>query len=161
MNLDNLYDLAEKENIKIYDYYIDEDINGIYLNYDKLNAIALNYKNIENSKEEMCILSEELGHYYMDATYNYTNVDKVLIIATPEYKKRADNRERGVGYETSLITDDLIKDQNRIKFIPIIRIGSKDNSYPIYLGNRKGLYMREDNDYTQALNELIDNIRNY
>ena len=89
------------------------------------------------------------------------NVDKVLIIATPEYKKRADNRERGVGYETSLITDDLIKDQNRIKFIPIIRIGSKDSSYPIYLGNRKGLYMREDNDYTQALNELIDNIRNY
>lgn len=89
------------------------------------------------------------------------NVDKVLIIATPEYKKRADNRERGVGYETSLITDDLIKDQNRIKFIPIIRIGSKDISYPIYLGNRKGLYMREDNDYNQALNELIDNIRNY
>ena len=79
MNLDSLYDLAEKENIKIYDYYIDEDINGMYLNYDKLNAIALNYKNIENSKEEMCILSEELGHYYMDATYNYANVDKVLM----------------------------------------------------------------------------------
>lgn len=79
MNLDNLYDLAEKENIKIYDYYIDEDINGMYLNYDKLNAIALNYKNIENSKEEMCVLSEELGHYYMDATYNYSNVDKVLM----------------------------------------------------------------------------------
>lgn len=77
MNLDNLYDLAEKENIKIYDYYIDEDINGMYLNYDKLNAIALNYKNIENSKEELCVLSEELGHYYMDATYNYANVDKV------------------------------------------------------------------------------------
>jgi len=27
------------------------------------------------------------------------NVDKVLIIATPEYKKRADNRERGVGWK--------------------------------------------------------------
>lgn len=79
MNLDNLYDLAEKENIKIYDYYIDEDINGMYLNYDKLNAIALNYKNIENSKEETCVLSEELGHYYMNATYNYVNVDKVLM----------------------------------------------------------------------------------
>ena len=89
------------------------------------------------------------------------NVDKVLIIATPEYKKRADNRERGVGYETSLITDDLIKDQNKIKFIPIIRIGSKESSYPIYLGNRKGLSMREEDDYTQALNELTDNIRDY
>ncbi len=89
------------------------------------------------------------------------NVDKVLIIATPEYKKRADNRECGVGYETSLITDDLIKDQNRIKFIPIIRIGSKESSYPIYLGNRKGLYMRKEDDYVQALNELTDNIRDY
>ena len=89
------------------------------------------------------------------------NVDKVLIIATPEYKRRADNRERGVGYETSLITDDLIKDQNRIKFIPIIRRGSKESSYPIYLGNRKGLSMKVDDDYTQDLEDLIFNIANY
>lgn len=89
------------------------------------------------------------------------NVDKVLIIATPEYKRRADNRERGVGYETSLITDDLIKDQNRIKFIPIIRDGSKESSYPVYLGNRKGLSMRDEDNYEEALNELISNIRNY
>ena len=46
------------------------------------------------------------------------NVDKVLIIATPEYKKRADKRERGVGYETSLIADDIIKDLNRLEFLP-------------------------------------------
>lgn len=76
MNLNKLYDLAESENIQIYDYCIEEDIYGIYLNYDKLNAIALNYKNISDNKEEKCVLSEELGHYYMDATYNYKNVDK-------------------------------------------------------------------------------------
>ena len=74
MNLDKLYDLAESENIKIYDYCIDEDINGMFLNYDKLNAIALN---CDNSLQEKCVLSEELGHYYMDATYNYANVDKI------------------------------------------------------------------------------------
>lgn len=79
MNLDTLYDLAEKENVKIYDYFIDEDINGIYLNYDKLNAIALNHKNIDNTNLEKCVLSEELGHYYMDATYNYSSSDKILI----------------------------------------------------------------------------------
>lgn len=66
--------MAENENIKIYDYCIDEDINGIFLNYDKLNAIALN---CDNSLQEKCVLSEELGHYYMDATYNYANVDKI------------------------------------------------------------------------------------
>lgn len=74
MNLDKLYDIAENENIEIYDYCIDEDINGIFLNYDKLNAIALN---CDNSLQEKCVLSEELGHYYMDATYNYANVDKI------------------------------------------------------------------------------------
>ena len=42
MNLTNLYNLAEKENIKIYDWYI-EDVNGMYLNYCNINAIALNY----------------------------------------------------------------------------------------------------------------------
>ena len=34
MNLDNLYDLAEKENIKIYDYYMDATYN--YANVDKV-----------------------------------------------------------------------------------------------------------------------------
>ena len=87
MNLDKLYELADKENIRIYDYYFDEDINGMYLNYDKLNTIALNYKNIYNKQEEKCVLAEELGHYYMDATYNYSNVDKITY-DKQEYRAR-------------------------------------------------------------------------
>lgn len=75
MTINKLYDMAENENIKIYDYCIDENINGIFINYDKLNAIALN---CDNSLEEKCILAEELGHYYMDATYHYKNEDKTL-----------------------------------------------------------------------------------
>lgn len=90
-----------------------------------------------------------------------TNSDKVLIIATPEYKRRADNRIYGVGYETSLITNDLVSDQNKIKFIPIIKRGSKEDSYPIYLGNRKGLDMRDDSSYESNLKELIENLQNY
>lgn len=59
MNLKNLYNLAEKENIKIYDWYI-EDVNGIYLNYHNLNAIALNYDRLGTYIDEKCTLSEEL-----------------------------------------------------------------------------------------------------
>lgn len=69
MNLDNLYNLTEKEKIKVYDWYI-EDANGIYLNIDKINAIALNYDNLGTQVKEKCVLAEELGHYYMDATYS-------------------------------------------------------------------------------------------
>ena len=78
MNLNNLYDLAEKEHIKIYDYYI-EDAYGCFINIDKINAIALNYTNIDNSYIEKETLSEELGHYYQDATYSINCTDKILI----------------------------------------------------------------------------------
>ena len=78
MNLNNLYDLAEKEHIIIYDYYI-EDAYGCFINIDKINAIALNYTNIDNSYIEKETLSEELGHYYQDATYSINCTDKILI----------------------------------------------------------------------------------
>ena len=78
MNLNNLYKIAEKEHIKIYDYYI-EDAYGCFINIDKINAIALNYTNIDNSYIEKETLSEELGHYYQDATYSINCTDKILI----------------------------------------------------------------------------------
>lgn len=78
MNLNNLYDLAEKEKIKIYDWHI-EDADGVYINIDKINAIALNYNNLDTSLDEKCVLAEELSHYYMDATYSpYCNDLQVI-----------------------------------------------------------------------------------
>lgn len=77
MNLNKLYDLTEKEKIKVYDWHI-EDCNGIYLNYNKINAIALNYDELGTYVEEKCTLAEELGHYYMDATYSLC-FDKTVI----------------------------------------------------------------------------------
>ena len=78
MELNSLYNIAEKENIKIYDWQI-EDVNGLFLNYENKNAIALNYNNLETHIEEKCTLAEELGHYYMDATYPASTTDKTLI----------------------------------------------------------------------------------
>ncbi len=78
MNLNYLYDIAEKEHINIYNWQI-EDCNGIYLNYDKINAIALNYDKLGTYIEEKCTLAEELGHFYMDATYPASCTNKILI----------------------------------------------------------------------------------
>ena len=54
MELNSLYDIAEKENIKIYDWQI-EDVDGIYLNYHNINApesitIKKNHKRQYNHK---------------------------------------------------------------------------------------------------------------
>lgn len=78
MELNSLYDIAEKENIKIYDWQI-EDVDGMYLNYHNINAIALNYDRIGTYIYEKCTLAEELGHYYMDATYPASCTNKILI----------------------------------------------------------------------------------
>ena len=84
MNIDKLYDLAESEHIKVYEHYIDDNINGIYLNYEPLKAIALN---CDSEIQKKCVLSEELGHYYYDATYHYKNEDSNLI-NKQEYKAK-------------------------------------------------------------------------
>ena len=85
--------------------------------------------------------------------------DKVLIVTTPRYKERADERTKGVGYEASLISNDIITDQNKPKFIPVIRIGTKEESYPRFLGNRKGIDMTDDSKYSQNLDTLIRDIK--
>lgn len=59
MELNRLYSIAQNENIKIYNWHI-EDCNGIYLNYDKINAIALDYDKLGTYIEEKCTLAHEL-----------------------------------------------------------------------------------------------------
>ena len=88
-----------------------------------------------------------------------TKADKVLLILTKEYKRRADSRLNGVGYETNVITDNYTSSQNTLKFIPIIREASKSEVYPIYLGNKLGLDMTDDQSYNSNLNTLIENLR--
>ncbi|MDP1069474.1 toll/interleukin-1 receptor domain-containing protein, partial [Klebsiella pneumoniae] len=51
--------------------------------------------------------------------------DKVLVILNPNYKQKAENRKSGVGYETSMISQEIFESPiSKVKFIPILRIGS-------------------------------------
>ena len=85
--------------------------------------------------------------------------DKVLLILTPEYKRKADNREFGAGYETKLITTEIYNNDDTIKFIPIVRKGTFKTSYPTYLGMRNGLDMTKDELYEHNLEILKRNLR--
>lgn len=86
--------------------------------------------------------------------------DRVLLILTPTYKQKADARENGVGYESVLISDEVYQNQNSIKFVPIIRKGSKETSFPRYLGNRKGVVMTDDTMFDDNILLLIDDLSN-
>lgn len=59
--------------------------------------------------------------------------DFVLMICTPEYKRKFDLRADGVGYEASLITGQLLARRGEGKFIPVLRRGEWPDALPAYL----------------------------
>lgn len=59
MNLENLYDMVDKENIKLYDRYIDNTY-GAFIHINDINAIVMNYKEIDSTAIEKATLAEEL-----------------------------------------------------------------------------------------------------
>ena len=75
MELNNLYSLAERENIDVYEYKFNNNIKGTYI--DNLKCIGLEKSLTDN--ERKCTLAEELGHYYTNSTYPLSCTDKELI----------------------------------------------------------------------------------
>lgn len=59
--------------------------------------------------------------------------DYVLVVCTPRYKARSDNREGGVGYEGDIMTAEAFTGGNRRKFIPIVRRGTWAEAAPSWL----------------------------
>ena len=60
----------------------------------------------------------------------------VLIVCTPGYKKRSDERKGGVGYEGDIITGEVATKQNHRKFIPVLRSGSWTHAAPSWVAGK-------------------------
>lgn len=74
MDINYLENLVSKENIELFNFKFN-NINGVYI--DELKAIGLS--NSLSTTEKKCVLAEELGHYYCNATYPLSCTDKTLI----------------------------------------------------------------------------------
>jgi hypothetical protein len=82
-------------------------------------------------------------------------VDKVLMIMTPNYKEKAENRTGGVGYEYSMVTQELYEKQDTGKFIPIRRIGSNDECAPKFLKSYISHDMTNDATFDKDFHGLL------
>ena len=87
--------------------------------------------------------------------------NKVLCILTPNYKQKCDNRQGGSGYESSLISNEIVQDNPPSKFIPILRSGDFKHSCPISLGPRFGLDFSSNTPktYKKMLKKLLSEIK--
>ena len=85
--------------------------------------------------------------------------DFVLVICTPTYAKKANERRGGVGYESMIITGELAEDIQQTKFIPVLRAGAWDKtSMPRWLSTRTGADLRgtpyDERQYDLLVREL-------
>lgn len=63
--------------------------------------------------------------------------DFVLIVCTPNFKTRADDRKGGVGYEGNIMTGEVFLKYNHRKFIPVLRHTSWEEAAPDWLKSKK------------------------
>ena len=84
--------------------------------------------------------------------------DYVIIICTEEYKRKANNREKGVGYESHIISAELYNNHNDRKFIPIIRQGDFNTAVPTYLDGKLAIDLRGNPFNETSYKDLIASI---
>ncbi len=81
--------------------------------------------------------------------------DFVLIICTPKYKTKSDNREGGAGYEGDIMTAEILNKGNQRKFIPILRSSDWNNSAPSWLSGKYYIDFRTDPIREENYNDLL------
>ena len=62
--------------------------------------------------------------------------DYVLIVCTPNYRMKSDQRKGGVGYEGDIMTAEVLTKGNHRKFIPILARDSWEDSSPSWLSGK-------------------------
>ena len=95
---------------------------------------------------------------FMENTLN--KADRILVIGTPKYKERAMERKKGVGFEYSIISADLMNNLDTDRFIPILRVGPNEDALPPLLQSRIGAFMDNDDNFDKVFEELVHEIYN-
>jgi hypothetical protein len=78
-------------------------------------------------------------------------LDRVVVVVTPGYVRKATSRVGGVGYESSVISASLFRDQLTDRFVPVLRNGTE---LPPFLRTKVFVDFRDDERFSSALAEL-------
>ena len=81
--------------------------------------------------------------------------DRVLVICTDGYVRKANAGEGGVGYEAMIITRKLAEDLGTNKFIPIIRQAVGEDKTPAFLGTRVHTDFTTEDRFDENFQELL------
>ncbi|MCK4644024.1 toll/interleukin-1 receptor domain-containing protein [bacterium] len=90
-----------------------------------------------------------------------TESDYVLLVCTPTYAEKANNRKGGVGYEHTIITGELFTSTNEgDKYIPILKQGDEKESKPNYFKTKFHSDFRNSEKYENSIKDLLRVLHN-
>ncbi|MCK4513389.1 toll/interleukin-1 receptor domain-containing protein, partial [bacterium] len=84
--------------------------------------------------------------------------DRVLLVCTPNYVERAEQRKGGVGYEGAIVTAELIRSMDTNKFIPVVREKGQESHVPVFLASKLYMDFTSDSEFDERLEELISTL---
>lgn len=87
-----------------------------------------------------------------------TAAQRVLVICTDSYVKKANVGQGGVGYEKMILTAQLMRDIPSDRIIPVVRRATSDLPVPTFLSSRVYIDFRDDGAYETKYTELLRDI---
>ena len=81
--------------------------------------------------------------------------DRVLVICTDNYLRKANAGEGGVGYESRIITKQLVQDLGTNKFILLTRQALGEDKTPSFLGTQDYIDFTDEGEFDEKFNELL------
>ena len=87
--------------------------------------------------------------------FGVRDFDRVLVICTDKYMRKANDREGGVGYEVQIVTAELVQDLGANKFIPLIRQASGKKKTPTCLEGRVYIDFTDEGQFDEKFNALL------
>jgi hypothetical protein len=84
--------------------------------------------------------------------------DFVLLVCTPRYREKSNERLGGVGYEGNIITAELYTHRNERKFIPLLRENEWELSAPSWVSGKYYIDFRGEPYSVKSYEELLSTI---
>jgi len=87
------------------------------------------------------------------------NAHRVLVVGTPNYKRKSEEEKGGVKYEQNIIKASILHGIGSDRYITILREGADfEESFPAVISTKGGYDMRNDGDYQEHLTALVHEI---
>ena len=132
--------------------------NNDHKSWVKQLAVRLRGEGVETILDQWELAPGDQLSVFMERAVR--TCDFVLIVCTPAYRDKSDNRTGGVGYEGDIMTAEVSTGADRRKFIPLLRADTWKLAAPSWLRGSYYIDLRgkpysEDN-YNDLLHTVLD-----